>query len=212
MNDQLKLIASLRFHGVLRDLDRHTLPVDRGMRIVCCGDGHRFRDIFENSSGLIAGRCSDPNLGLHWVINNAGPLLLPKNSPLLLPGLPHDEVILNDLLEARVLGKGETVALCAHAPCGKVLHRMGALQSIAWYLDLLMGAKKRIKEAESGLKVKVACFIHLDYGALGDTDRPRMRTYSVSRVAWEHWLAHPELPHEAFETGDQPARTWSLVG
>lgn len=193
-------IRRLRSASVLCDVDGHRLDPDKaGVSLVTCGDCDRTP---ENEMFL---RRAFDHSRLHEHKLNGAPFRIAENSPLntrLGLRLPTDLDLLWDIAEGCFLKHTSSVVVCGHDPCGKA-------EGIPFEdkIDLLMEAKLRIKREvprmmrailreKQGLppipleqmpseelpQVKVAVFMHCDYRQDGEE---RMRTYFVSRMAWE---------------------------
>ncbi len=162
----------MRKTGVLCDTDGHLLDQSKGVILVTCADGDRFYDIFSEQVKMNGGR--DPRI--HTFGWNGGALRIARNSPTNEPGHTTDVDCLRDVLDAMAMKDITTVALYVHAPCGKAAAHDLSFESV---ITLLIGAKRRIKEAAR--EACVACFCHVHY------PDGRNRSYFVSREAWEKW-------------------------
>lgn len=140
----------------------HRLDIKNGLQLVACSDCHQFRDMFDHISRFVTER--DGHGFIHATLLNGGALLLPMESRVRKLGIPSDDVIIANLMDARRLKGIATVALYAHAPCGAA-----ALAGVTFreIIELLRDAKDRVKALLTSVGEKpfqVACFCHVDYG------------------------------------------------
>lgn len=184
-----KFAERIRTAGVLQDVNGHQLDLRAGAILVMCSDGDQAVDVFQHQTGL-----HTPQRGTarpHVLALNGGGLLLPEGSPVAHYG--EGAMLVAHILGARALKGITTVVLYVHAPCGMALAAGLYFEQV---LELLMTAKLRVK-VMGGDGVKVACFVHVDWG------EDRKRTYFVSQAAWEAWRAQRSAASET--TGDIPA-------
>jgi hypothetical protein len=160
---------------VFQDIDGHRLDQSKGVIQVACGDGDQFPDIYRHHRKIC--RENHGHERVHPITLDGGALLLSERSPLLVAGLPEDKVILHNIADAFMLKGFPTVALYAHAPCGR-----GSKAGVDIYqaAQLLIEGKARVKNTFPD-KFKVACFFHVAY------NNGKKRTYFVSRNAWLDW-------------------------
>ena len=163
----LELIEGFRRSGILQDIDAHRIDQSKGAIIVSCADGDQMHDLFHHHEALVQESNCAPRL--HTLALNGGALLLPMTSPLNRQ-FNEDKVLLHHIAVAQKLKEIDTVVLYAHAPCGAaMMHDMSFFQVVQY----LMQAKMMLKNSGPA-GIKVACFIHIDYG-------DKKRTYFVSR-------------------------------
>ncbi len=166
------LVSALHAAGVLRRHDAYQLDPDKkGVILVACGDCDRSPELLDFARDRLGHR------RIHLIAINGGALNLPRDSPLI-HMIPRDEVILEDIRETPELKNLNTVAAYAHWPCGKA---KAAGVSMLQALDLLIGAKHRIREHFPHLRV--ATFLHVDHGD-GSNE-----TWFVAPSAWGEWKA-----------------------
>lgn len=167
-------VRALRAANVLQDIASHRLDQKDGVILLTCSDGDHFFDIFSRQLEMQQGQCHDKRI--HVLAWHGGSLRLVAGSPANKQPNEH-EIFLEEVQFARN-GKGmNTVALYAHAVCGK---------ADACDIDFLrlmrlhMQAKNAVKQMNNG--ISVACFLHITYPDM------RRRTYFVSRPHWDQWI------------------------
>lgn len=163
-----RVITSLKKHNILQSVEANRIDESEGAIMVTCADGDQFFDVFQHHSDVCK-QCRD-DTRIHVLALNGGAKLIAHNSTLDTMG--EGNVLMKHIAGAMQLKKITTVVLYAHAPCGAAyLHGV----SFDKVLDLLFGAKERIKKAHP--HAKVACFCHI-------ADGDKKRTYFVSRDSW----------------------------
>lgn len=180
----------LRREGVLQDVDGHRLDLAEGVILVACADGDQMPDLFRHQASLQTEHRGVPRP--HLLALNGGGLRIPRGSSL---NGGAGEVLLKDIGDARLLKGISMVALYVHAPCGAA--RLAGF-TLEQEITLLMDAKVRVKE-ECGEVVRVACFVHLDWGD------GRRRTYFISRANWMARLARSKAASDPTRIGTTPA-------
>lgn len=172
-NDEA-IVRALREANVLQDTAGHLLDQREGVILVTCPDGDHFFDIFSRQLAMQTGQCQDKRI--HTFGWHGGSIRLAANSPANRRPDEH-QIFLEEIRDARGIKGINTVALYAHAVCGKATAcGIDFLQ----LMRLHMQAKTAVKEMNSG--ITVACFLHVTY------PNKRRRTYFVSRPDWEQWI------------------------
>ncbi len=171
-NDEA-IVRALRKANVLQDIAGHMLDQREGVILVTCPDGDHFFDIFSRQLEMQEGQCDKRIHTFGW---HGGSIRLAANSPANKRPDEH-QIFLEEIRDARTIKGINTVALYAHAVCGKAdvcnidfLHLM----------HLHLQAKAAVKAMNDG--ISVACFLHITYPDM------RRRTYFVSRPDWGQWI------------------------
>lgn len=178
-----KLIELKLFDSIMTE----KLNISNGIIIVPCSDGHQFGDVY----GHIATVCKqvvDVDL-IHPVALNGGAMLMSN----LLPEKQcrHGNTMLENILEASQPNVKNTkdVFLYAHFPCA--IARGNGIGVVDQGL-YLMKAKKRLQEADPGMRIK--CFFHIDTFDEVESGTHKKRTYFMPKDLWnDEELIHSVL-------------------
>lgn len=176
------LIAELRAGhvGGLREFIIGDIPnVKEGIILVFCGDGHRSPEAVRRVLSELSN--FGESVSLHKLADNGQPLLL---HPTIINGRPGrkgsgiDAHFLESIDDAIGLGKGKTVFLLGHWPCGLAA---ACELTLPTYLRALCETKLIVREAfasRPGITVLTGLHAHRPCG---------MKTYFLSRT---HTIAH----------------------
>lgn len=176
--DDRRYVTQLREAGVLKDDDGHKLNTPQGVIMVACSDGDQMGDVYEHTCHLAESN-SGKKRRVHTLMNHGGAMLLSPRNLLYVDRAP-DEFLIQQIAKARKTNGVNTVVLVVHAPCGAA--EMAEL-SVVEVIDHMFRGKKQLKEYWPELKV--ACFIHVDFGN-------KKRMYFVKRKEWGIWYTQWE--------------------
>lgn len=171
-------IRSFRSMNILLEIEGHRLPQDKGVILVTCADGDQFGDLYTHQKWVNGSSPPEARERIHTLGWNGGALRIPHQSPVNQAGRTTDLDCIQDILEASKLKGIRTVALYAHAPCGKAHAHDVDLMGV---LSLLAGAKARLKSEAPSLTV--ATFFHVRY------PDGKARSYYFDCGAWGRYLA-----------------------
>ncbi len=173
--DQIK---QAREAGALKEIQHHRIEDPAGTIFVACPDGDQFRDVYGHHCTLCAIERHHP-LSL-----NGGALLLSRHSPILC-AKKDGAVFLRHVKAASRLKGMRTVVLYVHAPCGVAY---GSKLDFWEVLRLLVEAKLRLRHQRGLRKLKIACFVHVDYNGNALAAGIKKRTYFVDRAVASEFL------------------------
>lgn len=177
-------IRKFRSIGYLTDTSETRGPTV----LVGCGDGHRTHE----SIAFTRRRCLlpfyDHDKCHHLIKKNGGPLVIPRNS-ILSVGLwrgeeiRHDLACLEDIRDACLIKKAESIILKSHIPCGKALQFTLTVEDV---ISLHAQAADRVRDevvlplcGKRSLPIRILCWLHVDYYGW-DHPNGRFRSYELS--------------------------------
>lgn len=161
----------LRFFNVLQKIEGYRLDQRRGAIVVTCSDGDRFYDIFKKQVEVMDCRPAEPRV--HVFAWNGGALRIVPGSPCNKSGRTTSADCLDEIRDACAMKKIRTIALYAHAPCGKAYTAKLELIDVA---QLLMEAKRILKRELPD--VLVAPFMHV-HRKDGEDEKSRSYFFST---------------------------------
>lgn len=188
-----KIIAVLRWDGVIQDLKGHL--ISGPVAVVKCSDGQQSLDILlkhadaqkKNPVKRKLSPCEYANV--HVFAGHGGALRIPRNSPINKRGRTTDIDLMDQIKEAYGMGY-KKIVLYTHAPCKKATSQGLNIVDI---IDLLIQAKYRLKSKIKG--ISVACFLHVDYQ---QDNSKRKRTYFISKELYLLWRKNNRTKLEHF--------------
>lgn len=177
---------------VIQSVEDHRLQIRKdGVEVVvACGDGDRAPDVFEHRKKLA--RKNGRQSRHHYVTAHGGAVAVALS---LKYGRGRkvawsDTWVIEQIREGIKIKKARHIIIYVHAPCAKAKALGLGLEDV---VRLALAAKFKIRRRiRLGRRIKIACFMHVDYGA-------KKRTYYISKTCWWAWerMTRGEIPRRS---------------